>query len=182
MTKTMLLFLMVSLSLAFAPTAFADPIDDVVAANQLTSRDLIFAGQSLTLPGIDAPYVVHPGDTLTTILGSQHVPDAVLAAVVAPEPAPAPLEAPVPVAPPAVHQSVNWDRVASCESGNNWAINTGNGYEGGLQWAPGTWSANKPAGAPSHAYNASREQQIQAAETLYAKQGRSPWPVCGKLG
>jgi len=58
MTKTMLLLLMVSLSLAFAPTAFADPIDDVVASNQLASRDLIFAGQSLTLPGVDTPYVV----------------------------------------------------------------------------------------------------------------------------
>ena len=33
-----------------------------------------------------------------------------------------------------------WDQVARCESGNNWAINTGNGYQGGLQFAPGTWS------------------------------------------
>ncbi|MDT5056889.1 MAG: resuscitation-promoting factor RpfA [Mycobacterium sp.] len=36
----------------------------------------------------------------------------------------------------------DWDQVARCESGGNWAINTGNGYQGGLQFAPGTWNAN----------------------------------------
>jgi resuscitation-promoting factor RpfA len=36
----------------------------------------------------------------------------------------------------------DWDQVAHCESGGNWAINTGSGYQGGLQFAPGTWSAN----------------------------------------
>src|ERR1700750_292004 len=34
-----------------------------------------------------------------------------------------------------------WERVARCESGGNWAINTGNGYHGGLQFLPATWSA-----------------------------------------
>ena len=38
--------------------------------------------------------------------------------------------------------SVNWDAVAACESGGNWAINTGNGYQGGLQFSPGTWSSH----------------------------------------
>ncbi|NBP86576.1 MAG: resuscitation-promoting factor-like protein, partial [Mycobacteriaceae bacterium] len=31
--------------------------------------------------------------------------------------------------------SVDWDAIASCESGGNWAINTGNGYYGGLQFS-----------------------------------------------
>ena len=31
-----------------------------------------------------------------------------------------------------------WDRVAQCESGGNWKINTGNGFYGGVQFAAGT--------------------------------------------
>ena len=50
---------------------------------------------------------------------------------------------------PAAHADVDWDSVAQCESGGNWAINTGNGYSGGLQWLPATWSANKAPDDPS---------------------------------
>lgn len=35
----------------------------------------------------------------------------------------------------------DWDKLAQCESGGNWAINTGNGYYGGLQFSYGTWLA-----------------------------------------
>src|SRR5688572_3006864 len=34
-----------------------------------------------------------------------------------------------------------WDKVAKCESTNNWSINTGNGYFGGLQFSQSTWAA-----------------------------------------
>ena len=85
-------------------------------------------------------------------------------------------------APIALADTVNWDAIAACESGQNWHINTGNGYSGGLQWAPGTWAANKPAGAPASAAAASREQEIAAANRLFAKAGTSPWPVCGAHG
>ena len=37
---------------------------------------------------------------------------------------------------------MNWDAIAKCESGNNWSINTGNGYYGGLQFDIGTWLSN----------------------------------------
>ncbi len=33
-----------------------------------------------------------------------------------------------------------WDRVAACESGGNWHINTGNGFYGGLQFTNQTWN------------------------------------------
>lgn len=76
---------------------------------------------------------------------------------------------------------VNWDAVAACESGGNWAINTGNGYMGGLQWTQSTWSANGGSGSPAHA---SREQQIAVANHVIATQGLARglanWPVCGK--
>ena len=46
---------------------------------------------------------------------------------------------------------VNWDAVAACESGGNWAINTGNGFYGGLQFTMGTWRGNGGSGMPHRA-------------------------------
>lgn len=68
-----------------------------------------------------------------------------------------------------------WDALAQCESGGNWAINTGNGYSGGLQFTPGTWAAYGGTGSPE---NASREQQIAVAENVQAGQGWGAWPAC----
>jgi hypothetical protein len=73
-----------------------------------------------------------------------------------------------------------WDRLAQCESGGNWAINTGNGFSGGLQFTPTTWRSFGGTGA---AHKASREQQIAVAERVLAKQGWGAWPACSrKLG
>jgi cell wall-associated NlpC family hydrolase len=72
-----------------------------------------------------------------------------------------------------------WEQVASCESGNNWAINTGNGYHGGLQFAPGTWSDFGGDDYAPAAHLATKEQQIAVAERVLAHQGRRAWPVCG---
>ena len=75
--------------------------------------------------------------------------------------------------------SVNWDAIAKCESGGNWAINTGNGYYGGLQFAPATWSSNGGVGMPNLA---SRAEQIRIAENVLRTQGIGAWPTCGRLG
>jgi hypothetical protein len=72
-----------------------------------------------------------------------------------------------------------WDRVAGCESGGNWAINTGNGYHGGLQFNQGTWAAHGGGQYAPAANMATREQQIAIAERVLATQGRGAWPVCG---
>ncbi|MDD4868111.1 MAG: transglycosylase family protein, partial [Mycobacterium sp.] len=72
-----------------------------------------------------------------------------------------------------------WDQVARCESGGNWAINTGNGYHGGLQFSQGTWAAHGGGQYAPAAQMASREQQIAVAEHVLATQGRGAWPVCG---
>ncbi|MFV0493913.1 transglycosylase family protein [Mycobacterium sp.] len=87
-------------------------------------------------------------------------------------------EAPAPAAPVRAY-SVNWDAIAQCESGGNWAINTGNGYYGGLQFTPGTWHANGGSGSASAA---SREEQIRVAENVLRTQGIGAWPVCGRRG
>jgi hypothetical protein len=80
---------------------------------------------------------------------------------------------------PAQASSVNWDAIAACESGGNWGISTGNGYSGGLQFTPSTWSSNGGSGAPA---NASRNEQIRVAENVLHTQGIGAWPACGKRG
>src|SRR5882672_695189 len=75
--------------------------------------------------------------------------------------------------------SMNWDAVAQCESGGNWAANTGNGHFGGLQFKQATWSSNGGFGSP---VNASREEQIRVAENVLVSQGAKAWPKCGALG
>ena len=73
----------------------------------------------------------------------------------------------------------NWDAIAQCESGGNWAANTGNGYYGGLQFNLGTWRANGGSGMP---HTASKDEQIRVAENVAARQGMGAWPVCGRRG
>lgn len=76
-----------------------------------------------------------------------------------------------------------WDRLASCESGNNWSINTGNGFYGGLQFDYSTWLSNGGGAYAPRADLATREQQIDIAERVRAGRGFSPWPACAnKLG
>ncbi|EFQ83768.1 Transglycosylase-like domain protein [Aeromicrobium marinum DSM 15272] len=73
-----------------------------------------------------------------------------------------------------------WDRLAQCESGGNWATNTGNGYYGGVQFSLPTWRSMGGSGLPSEA---SREEQIQRASALQARSGWGQWPSCArKLG
>jgi hypothetical protein len=76
-----------------------------------------------------------------------------------------------------------WDRLAHCESSGNWAINTGNGYYGGLQFSYSTWLAYGGGAFAEYAHLATREQQILIAENLHARRGFQPWPACRiKLG
>ena len=75
-----------------------------------------------------------------------------------------------------------WDQVAQCESTGNWAIDTGNGYHGGLQFSPSTWSGYGGGEFAPQANMATREQQIVVAERVLAGQGRGAWPVCGRRG
>ena len=77
----------------------------------------------------------------------------------------------------------DWDRLAQCEAGGNWSINTGNGFHGGLQFSPSTWNAYGGNRYAPNAYQATREQQIAVAEKVLAGQGWGAWPSCSrKLG
>ena len=72
----------------------------------------------------------------------------------------------------------DWDRLAQCESGGNWAINTGNGYHGGLQFSGQTWNGHGGGEFAPVASQASREEQIVVAERVLASQGWGAWPSC----
>ncbi len=72
--------------------------------------------------------------------------------------------------------SGNWDAVAQCESGGNWAINTGNGYYGGLQFSQSTWELRR---------HRCRQRRFEGRadprrENVLAGQGAGAWPVCGQ--
>jgi len=81
---------------------------------------------------------------------------------------------------PAVAGGSVWDSLAACESGGNWAINTGNGYYGGLQFSLSSW---RGVGGTGYPHEASRETQIAMAERLRSSGGWGHWPACSrKLG
>jgi uncharacterized protein YabE (DUF348 family) len=96
------------------------------------------------------------------------------------QPPPPPAPAPEPAAAPAANFSSGssvWDSIAACESGGNWATNTGNGYYGGLQFSLATWQAY---GGTSRPDLTSREYQISIAEKVAAAAGGyGAWPHCG---
>jgi hypothetical protein len=90
--------------------------------------------------------------------------------------------APLLVAAPAANAAPDsaWDKLAQCESGGRWNINTGNGYHGGLQFSPRTWSGFGGKEFAPVAHQATREEQIVVAERVLAKQGWNAWPACSR--
>ena len=84
---------------------------------------------------------------------------------------------------PEVSQGETWDALSRCEAGGNWAINTGNGFYGGVQFDQNTWERNGGLRYAQRADLASREEQIAIAEVTRARQGWGAWPTCsGRLG
>ncbi len=76
-----------------------------------------------------------------------------------------------------------WDQLVQCESTGNWAINTGNGFYGGVQFDQNTWDRWGGQEFAPRADLATREEQIYVAEKTLAAQGWGAWPSCSsKLG
>ncbi|MDO5635050.1 MAG: transglycosylase family protein [Micrococcus sp.] len=76
--------------------------------------------------------------------------------------------------------STVWDRVAQCESGGNWKINTGNGHYGGLQFTASTWRAFGGTTYAPRAHQATKAQQITIAKKVLKTQGPGAWPTCSR--
>ncbi|ORA26641.1 resuscitation-promoting factor [Mycobacterium aquaticum] len=84
---------------------------------------------------------------------------------------------------PPVANGSTWDALASCEAGGNWAINTGNGFYGGVQFDQNTWERQGGLRYAARADLATREEQIAIATVTQARQGWGAWPVCsGRIG
>ncbi|MCU1567294.1 MAG: transglycosylase [Pseudarthrobacter sp.] len=93
-------------------------------------------------------------------------------------PAPTTAGASTGAAAPAMMNEAMWDKIAQCESGGNWSINTGNGYYGGLQFDIQTWLGSGGGAYAPNASLASKAQQIDIANRVYAQRGLQPWG-CG---
>ena len=79
---------------------------------------------------------------------------------------------------PAMMNEAMWDKIAQCESGGNWSINSGNGYYGGLQFDVRTWLGSGGGAYAPNAAGATKAQQIDIANRVYAQRGLQPWG-CG---
>jgi hypothetical protein len=100
-----------------------------------------------------------------------------------PPPAPPAAPASAPAAPgtgpvPLAASAEPWDRIARCETGGDWHADTGNGYQGGLQLSPRTWTAHGGGQFAPQADEASREQQILVGDRVRAEQGWEAWSGC----
>lgn len=161
-----------------------DTLSKIAEAHNTTYIRIFNANESIANPD-----VINPGQKIRIPEADEQLPSRPLPA--APVPAPAPVARPVraarpqPVArtaapAPSAESGSVWDQIARCESGGNWAINTGNGYYGGLQFSLGSWRGVGGAGLPNQA---SREEQIARGKMLQARQGWGAWPACArKLG
>jgi LysM repeat protein len=131
------------------------------ANTNIADPDLIYAGDSLRIPSTDEQLADRP------------IPADYAAA----NPLPTSYQYGGPSAAVVSYTSgSNWDKIAACESGGNWAINTGNGYYGGLQFTQATWAGAGGLAYAPRADLATPAQQIAIASTL----GLGNWPVCGR--
>lgn len=161
-----------------------DYLEKIATANNTSSERLFYANAEVASPDL-----VFPGQQLRVPTADENLTPR---DIPAPKPAPAPAapatsaapstSAPRPAASaaPAVSGGSVWDSLAACESGGNWAINTSNGFYGGLQFTLGSWQAVGGSGLPSQA---SREEQIMRGQMLQSRGGWGNWPACAaKLG
>ncbi len=98
---------------------------------------------------------------------------------------PSPTVTPAPTSAPALAAAVSvdpgdnaiWEKLADCESHQNWSIDTGNGYYGGLQFSQGAWNSVGGSGNPAQA---SKDEQIMRGKMLQSQRGWGPWGGCSK--
>ena len=167
------------LTVAVAP---GDNLTSLAAANGTSYQRLYDANPDITNPDLIIPGQEIRVPTPDEVLATRPLPVTVVAAA-PPAPAsvaPAARSTAAPSSAPAVAGGSVWDGLAACESGGNWAINTGNGFYGGLQFTLASWNAVGGTGMPNEA---SREEQIARGQILQARGGWGNWPACtAKLG
>jgi len=174
-----------------------DSLSKIAKRNDTTYKRIFYFNKS-----IKNPDVIHPGQKLKIPSKNQKLKARTVAVVkVAPKPfvaaadpatskkpetTTAPAAATYTAKPKYVARATSsasgstWDRLAACESGGNWQINTGNGYYGGLQFSLSSW---RGVGGSGYPHQASKSEQIRRASMLKANGGWGHWPACSaKLG
>jgi resuscitation-promoting factor RpfB len=164
-----------------------DSLSKIAKRNHSTYRRIFYFNKQLKDPD-----VIHPGQKLKIPSKHQKLNKRPLGAIVVKaEPLAVakvssattsePYIAPKPVVRAVSYANGStWDRLAACESGGNWQINTGNGYYGGLQFSLSSW---RGVGGQGYPHQASKAEQIRRAEMLRASGGWGHWPACSaKLG
>ena len=146
------------------------------ANSQIDRPDLIYSGETIAIPDANAQLPNRMGSIgagSTTTMMPNMAPES------KPQPV-GPISATAVAQPAASVSDSVWTELAQCESGGNWAIDTGNGYYGGLQFTLSSWQSVGGSGYPNQA---SESEQISRAQMLQAKQGWGAWPACSaKLG
>jgi len=138
------------------------------ANKKIKNPNLIFPGQKLRIPSKTEKLKARPMGESTSPVRSY---SSVKRTSYVPKSVPAPNYS---------AGSTVWDKLAACESGGNWAINTGNGYYGGLQFSLSSW---RGVGGSGYPHQASKSEQIRRGEMLRASGGWGHWPACSaKLG
>ncbi len=179
-----------ALPVALVATTAAFASDEASAASApLTDAsfgefDLVVAQAiSLATPAViatdgpEAPINEPAPESTTSTVAPPPPPPTTVAPAPAPPPAP-PAEEPAPSEPPAggdPNDPASWERLAACESGGDWAINTGNGYYGGIQFSLRSW---RGVGGTGYPHEASKETQIEMGKRLHSQGGWRHWPAC----
>jgi len=162
--------------------ASGDTLSSIAEAHGTTFKRMFDANET-----VQDPNTIYPGDQLRVPSADEQLADRPLpvsAPVVAPAPVAVATPAPTQTSSqsasnaPAVAGGSVWDRLAACEAGGNWSINTGNGFYGGLQFTLGSWQAVGGTGMPNQA---SREEQILRGQMLQARSGWGNWPACSAM-
>jgi resuscitation-promoting factor RpfB len=159
-----------------ASAARAEPLERPVV-------DLSTVEPELAAPTTEAaPTTTAPPPVVTTAPAAPPTTAAPVRQTAAAPTAPPTTEAPAP--PPTApattgdpNDPATWDRLAQCEAGGNWSINTGNGYYGGLQFSLATWQTYGGTGYP---HEASKATQILIGKRLQAAKGWGAWPGCAR--
>lgn len=164
-----------------------DTLSRIAKDNDTTYQRIFYANKI-----IEDPDLIYPDSRLRIPANDEILAERALPSR-APAPAPgsygnaiaprtnyAPRSQPAPAPSDAGISGGVWDSLAACESGGNWAINTGNGFYGGLQFTLSSWRA---AGGQGYPNQASKSEQIARAKILQSRQGWGAWPACtAKLG
>ncbi len=150
-----------------------DTLDGIAAQYQTTYVRLFDANTD-----IQNPDLIYPGDQVRIPSADEQLPDRPLQsdAPVDTTGVPTSYQAPVPSPVTNYTSGSIWDKIAACESGGNWSINTGNGYYGGLQFTQATWAGAGGLAYAPRADLATPAQQIAIASKL----ALSNWPVCSQ--